>query len=274
MKEKQDIFVPEISNINISRRNGMVYVLAGSGGSGKTNLLLNLFKSKDCYRNKFHNLYYFCPDSSMASLENHPFLNHDKVYHELDVPTLEAIYQELVSYKVDTTLEKKKKDRRPSVSGSDSSRKKKKYDENDNDFGGQWASGGGASESESDEEKEIQYSAIIIDDMADVLKDKAVQRQLNKMIIKARHIQTAFIFTLQSYLYMPRMIRKQITYTSIFKPKSIAEWNSISQELLHLNKDDALVLYNFVFDKPYTHLDLDTVTNTLYKNFNLLELKN
>jgi hypothetical protein len=32
MKEKQDIFVPEISNINISRRNGMVYVLAGSGG--------------------------------------------------------------------------------------------------------------------------------------------------------------------------------------------------------------------------------------------------
>ena len=70
------------------------------------------------------------------------------------------------------------------------------------------------------------------------------------------------------------MLRKQITFTSIFKPKSIAEWNSISSELLHLNKDDALTLYNFVFDKPYTHLDLDTVTNTLYKNFNLLELKN
>ena len=58
MKEKQDIYVPDINNLNISRRNGMVYVLAGSGGSGKTNLLLNLFKNKDCYRNKFHNLYY------------------------------------------------------------------------------------------------------------------------------------------------------------------------------------------------------------------------
>ncbi len=141
MKEKQDLFVPDISNINISRRNGMVYTLCGSGGSGKTNLLLNLFKSKDCYRNKFHNLYYFCPDSSMASLENHPFLNHDKVYHELDVPILKAIYQELVSYKVDTTLEKKNKDR-----------KKKKYDDDDNNF-----------ESELGEEKEIQHSAIIID---------------------------------------------------------------------------------------------------------------
>jgi hypothetical protein len=252
MKEKQDLFVPDISNINISRRNGMVYVLAGSGGSGKTNLLLNLFKSKDCYRNKFHNLYYFCPDSSMASLENHPFLNHDKVFHELDVPTLESIYQELVSYKVDTTLEKKKKDR-----------KKKKYDEDDNDF-----------ESESDEEKEIQYSAIIIDDMADNLKTKDIQKQLNKMIIKSRHIQCAFIFTLQSYLYMPRMLRKQITYTSIFRTKNVEEFNSIAKELLHLNKDDALTLFNFVFDKPYTHLDLDTTTSVMYKNFNMLELKN
>jgi hypothetical protein len=244
--------VPDISNINISWRNGMVYTLCGSGGSGKTNLLLNLFKSKDCYRNKFHNLYYFCPDSSMASLENHPFLNHDKVYHELDVPTLEAIYQELVSYKVDTTLEKKKKDR-----------KKKKYDEDDNDF-----------ESESDEEKEIQYSAIIIDDMASDLKNKDIQKQLNKMIIKARHIQCAFIFTLQSYLYFPKMLRKQITYTSIFRTKNVEEFNSIAKELLHLNKDDALTLFNFVFDKPYTHLDLDTTTSVMYKNFNLLELKN
>ena len=42
MREKQDVFVPDISNLNISRRNGMVYVLSSSGGSGKTNLLLNL----------------------------------------------------------------------------------------------------------------------------------------------------------------------------------------------------------------------------------------
>ena len=89
MREKQDVFVPDISNLNISRRNGMVYVLAGSGGSGKTNLLLNLFKSKDCYRNKFHNIYYFCPEASFASLDNHPFMNHPRTYHELDVPILE-----------------------------------------------------------------------------------------------------------------------------------------------------------------------------------------
>jgi hypothetical protein len=229
----------------------MVYLLCGSGGSGKSNLLLNMFKSKECYRNKFHNIYYFCPESSMASLKSHPFQSHDKTYHELDVNTLETIYQELVAKKVDVKDKKKKK-----------KKKKSKYE---NDI---------MSESESEsEEKEIEYSCIVLDDQADVLKSKDIQRQLNRMIIKARHIQCSFIITLQSYLYMPRMLRKQVTYISIFKPKSIAEYNSITSELLHLNKDDGITLHNYVFSEPYSHLDVDTVESKIYKNYNQLELK-
>jgi len=42
IKEKQDIFVPGIDpKMNIPYRNGMVFLLNGSGGSGKTSLLLN-----------------------------------------------------------------------------------------------------------------------------------------------------------------------------------------------------------------------------------------
>ena len=37
-----------------------------------------------------------------------------------------------------------------------------------------------------------------------------------------------------------------------------------------MNKEDALTLYNYVYDEPYTHLDLDTVDNKVYKSFNLL----
>ena len=252
IKEVQDIYVPGITNENISRRNGMIYVMAGSGGSGKTNLLLNMFKSKSCYRNIFHNIYYFCPAASMASLAKHPFESHDKVYHELDVPTLEGIYQELVSYKVDRKkdIEKKKK------------KKKSKYEDDNYD-----------SSSESDEEKEIQYSCVIIDDFADSLKQKDIQRQLNKILIKARHLCCSFIFTLQSYLYYPKILRKQITYISLWKTRNVEEFNSIARELLNLSKDDSLVLYNYVFDKPYTHLDIDTSENKLYKDYNLLELK-
>jgi GTPase SAR1 family protein len=33
-------------------------VLAGSGGSGKTSMLLNFFRWNELYRGKFHNVYY------------------------------------------------------------------------------------------------------------------------------------------------------------------------------------------------------------------------
>ena len=125
---------------------------------------------------------------------------------------------------------------------------------------------------EDDEPLEPQYNCIIIDDMADALKDKNIIKALNKMLIKARHIQTAFIFTLQSYYYFPKILRKQITNITIFKPKNSEEWNSIAKELLLMNQEDGLVLYEHVFDEPYTHLDIDTVSNTLYKNFNQLDI--
>ena len=63
-----------------------------------------------------------------------------------------------------------------------------------------------------------------------------------------------------------------MTYITIFKPKNIEEWYGIAGEVLNLNKDDALELYDYVFDAPYTHLDVETVSNRMYKSFNLLEL--
>ena len=99
IKENQDIYIPDIKDLNISRRNGMIYTLCGSGGSGKTSLLLNMFKNKYQYRNKFHNIYYFCPISSFLSVQKHPFEQHDKVFHELTVGGLESMYQELVAKK-------------------------------------------------------------------------------------------------------------------------------------------------------------------------------
>ena len=161
--------------------------------------------------------------SSFLSLENHPFADHDKVYHELTVDLLEDIYQQLIAIK--------------------------------------------------EEEEDPEYACVIIDDMASSLKEKDIQRQLNKMLIKARHIQCGFIFTLQSYYYFPLMLRKQITNLILFKTKNKKEFECITAELINLNKDDSLKLFNYVFDEPYTHLDIDTVENKAYKNFNLLHLE-
>lgn len=69
------------------------------------------------------------------------------------------------------------------------------------------------------------------------------------------------------------MLRKQITNITIFKPKNVEEFNTISHELMNMNKEDALKVFNYVFDEPYTHLDIDTVDNKYFKNFHLLEFK-
>ena len=48
---------------------------------------------------------------------------------------------------------------------------------------------------------------------------------------------------------------------------------SIRSELLHLNKDDFQELTNYVFDEVYNHLDYDTGTMEIRKNFNLLNIE-
>ena len=64
-----------------------------------------------------------------------------------------------------------------------------------------------------------------------------------------------------------------MTYTTIFKPKNVEEGISIIRELLNLNKEDSLKIFNYVFDEPYNHLDIDLVNDIYYKNFNKLEIK-
>jgi Tfp pilus assembly ATPase PilU len=143
IKEKMDIYVPDIINENISKRNGMVSVLTGSGGSGKSSLMLNMMKDKTMYRGKFHNIFYFCPSSSFNSVQHHPFEKHERVYHELTIELLDSIYNQLIAIKEDATKKEEKKE-------------KAFIDE--------------VSEDEEEEKKEIQYSLIIIDDMANYLK--------------------------------------------------------------------------------------------------------
>lgn len=247
IKERQDIFIPDITDENIPRRNGFIWVLAGSGGSGKTSLMLSMFKSKNYFRNKFHNIYYICPECSMDSVKEHPFATHDKVYNDLNVETLDMIYNQLID---DKPVEKKTK----------KINKKTNFDDDT------------IQNSDEYKEHEIEYSCLIIDDFADQLKNKFIQNYLKRFLVKTRHLKCAVIFTLQSYYLFPKLLRKMIHYATIFAPRNIEERISIGNELINLNKDDTLKLFDYVFDKPYNHLSIDTVDNKIYKNFNLLNI--
>ena len=226
IRERMDVYIPGI-NDNLPRRNGFVYALIGAGGSGKSSLMLNMFKSPRYYRSKFDNIYYFTPASSFMSVEKHPFSNHDKVYHELGLETLESIYVELLALKEEAIA---------------------------NDC-------------------ELEHSVIIVDDFANDLKDKELSQKINEAIVKTRHLNCSWIFTLQSYTLFPKVLRKQITNATIFKPNNNEEWESINHELLNMSKQHLIQLYDYCFNKNYQHLDIDTKENKIYKNFNLLDIQ-
>jgi len=224
IKEKMDTYIPDIIE-GVAKRNGSIALYVGSGGSGKTSFLLNQMKT--VYKKKFHHIYYFCPSSSFASIKDHVFAKHDKVYNELEVDTLEEIKNDLIE-------------------------RKENIEEGD----------------------EQEYSLIIIDDFANNLKDKLLLRTLNSMLIKARHLNAFFIFTVQSYLYLAKILRKQLTWCSIFSGvRNKEEWKIIREELLKMNEEDAKKLYDFVFDVPYNHLDLDLFEDKIYKNGNILSIR-
>lgn len=69
------------------------------------------------------------------------------------------------------------------------------------------------------------------------------------------------------------MLRKQTTFATIFKPKNKEEWDSINRELIQMKEDDARMLFDYAFEKEYSHLDIDTIENKFYRNFNPLLIK-
>jgi hypothetical protein len=227
LKEIMELYVPNIDR-SLPSKNGAIYAIIGSPGSGKSNLLFStLFRNNAYYRGKFDNLYLITPESSFLSLQKHPFANHDKVFHELTYDVLNNIYDDILELKKEAL----------------------------------------------EEERPIEHSCIIVDDFADGLKDPEIITSLKKMLIKSRHLNCFFIFTLQSYNMFPLVLRKLITNISLFKPKNNIEMELIRSELLHMNKEDFKELTNYIFSEPYTHLDYDTNTMEIRKNFNLLNIE-
>ena len=117
----------------------------------------------------------------------------------------------------------------------------------------------------------LEKSLLIIDDFADTLKDKAIEETLKSILIKSRHLGLCTIITLQAYNLMPLKLRKIVSNITLFKPQNNMEMILIVKELLNMPYKKAQELFNYIFDKPYMHLDIDTKTMKYYKNFNVLE---
>jgi hypothetical protein len=118
-----------------------------------------------------------------------------------------------------------------------------------------------------------EHTLIVIDDMAVHLKNKFVIKELGDLIANRRHYHVTIWCLVQSYLFVPMIVRKQLTHLSMWKPTNRKELESVFNELVYLDKQSCDDLHKFVFREKYDHLFLDINKSGFYRNFNTLHFK-
>lgn len=120
---------------------------------------------------------------------------------------------------------------------------------------------------------EDETSLIFLDDVAIQLKDKQVQRSLNRIIANRRHLRTSLIIISQSFRYMPLSTRRLISHIIFFKAANKKERDLIHEEMLsHIDPADFDKVYKYAFQDRHDHMMVCVNTGTVYRNFNTLEL--
>ena len=115
-------------------------------------------------------------------------------------------------------------------------------------------------------------SALIIDDMSEFMKQKSVELALKGLIFKHRHYKINIIITLLTLKSLPKSLRSLIDCFVIFKPKSLIEVASFSDDVFGLEKKSLKQLFDYVYDERYNFLFYNQRDNTFYKNFTRLKL--
>jgi DNA replication protein DnaC len=120
----------------------------------------------------------------------------------------------------------------------------------------------------SQENAENDYNSIlVIDDLQSILKDVAIAKGLEKLIIKRRHIHLTIFLLNQNYGKLPRPLRLLATNIIAFDIGKI-QFSQIFEEHIDINKNMYDQIINFVFSgNKHEWLCINTVSKRLYKMF-------
>jgi GTPase SAR1 family protein len=124
-----------------------------------------------------------------------------------------------------------------------------------------------------EEKEEGGNSCLIIDDFSEELKNNNLIKHLKKLIHKHRHYRLNIIISVLTLKSLPKSLRSLIDIYILFKPKSLIEVDTMSEEIFGLSKRNLLQLFDYIFDAPHIFLFYNQRSNKFYKNFNLLRIK-
>jgi hypothetical protein len=208
-------------------------VFVGQPRSGKTSHMISSLTSKKVYSKVFNHIYLFMPNNSRKSLKKDPFRKIKHKYDELSYVNLKEVLDQI-------------------------DEDREKWEDEDDDT----------------KDSDPPTNLILIDDMTVFLKVPAVEKLLTYMILNRRHLRLSIMITVQYYNSLPMPIRKNISSIVLAnKPVNSKELNNILEELFAMNKDYAMMVLKYAFQKPYDKLHVILEPLTYYRNLNRLEIE-
>ena len=117
--------------------------------------------------------------------------------------------------------------------------------------------------------KENEKTLLILDDVGASLKNNSIQTVLRKIIFNRRHLKCHIVILLQSFISCPKEVRKLFTNIFMYKPSKV-EFENLFNELFETQKDNAIDIMNFVYDKPHQYLMLHVESQRMFKGFDEL----
>ena len=115
-------------------------------------------------------------------------------------------------------------------------------------------------------------SLLVIDDCTVYLKNKANEMLLKELIYNRRHRKLSIWLLSQSFTQLSLSIRKCLSHLVLFKCRNKKEYSSVFEELIFLDKDVAEKVVQHIYKDPHDFMFSNIETNTIYRNFNKLEI--
>jgi KaiC/GvpD/RAD55 family RecA-like ATPase len=116
-------------------------------------------------------------------------------------------------------------------------------------------------------EKPKKSSLIILDDCGASLKSKNIQEHFRRILYNRRHLSCHIIVLVQSYLSVPKEIRKLATNVIMFKPSKVENENFYTELMPH-KRDMIDELSKYIYKKRGDYLLLTVDSGKLYSDYN------
>jgi KaiC/GvpD/RAD55 family RecA-like ATPase len=111
-----------------------------------------------------------------------------------------------------------------------------------------------------------ENSLVLIDDFQNIFKNKDIEKSLEKLVIKLRHINTSIILLQQNFQKLPKKMRS-LVFNIICFDLGKEELQEIFDEVIKKNRNQYNELLEFCFNEPHDWICVNTKSRKIYKKF-------